>query len=78
MLRCLNYNRRYVNYLMLFGGSIIEYGCEIWGFANSKELERIHLKFLEYFLCVKSPTSNIPDIESRVDTPCISQNMCEF
>ena len=32
-----------------FWGSIIEYGCDIWGFANSKELERIHLKFLEYF-----------------------------
>ena len=42
-----------------FVGSIIEYGCEIWGFTKSKELERIHLKFLKYILCVKSSTSNM-------------------
>jgi len=29
-----------------FIGSILGYGSEIWGYTKSKEIERIHLKFL--------------------------------
>ena len=29
-----------------FVSSILNYGCEIWGYTKSKELERIHLKFV--------------------------------
>ena len=47
MLKSLNYNPRYyVNYSMLFFGYIIEYGCELWGFSKSKELEKSHLNYI--------------------------------
>ena len=42
-----------------FVGSILSYGSEIWGITKSKEIERIHLKFLKSILCVKSSTSNM-------------------
>ena len=41
-----------------FVGSILSYGCEVWGFTKSKELERIHLKFCKLILKVKTSTSN--------------------
>ena len=39
-------------------GSILSYGCEVWGFGKNKEIERIHLKFCKLVLNVKSSTSN--------------------
>ena len=42
-----------------FVGSILSYGSEIWGITKSKEIEKIHLKFLKSILCVKSSTSNM-------------------
>ena len=42
-----------------FVGSILSYGSEIWGITKSKEIERIHLKFLKYILCLKASTSNM-------------------
>ena len=41
-----------------FVGSILSYGCEVWGFSKSKELERIHLKFCKTILKAKTCTSN--------------------
>ena len=32
------------------------YACEIWGFSTSKEIERIHLKFLKSISNVKTTT----------------------
>ena len=29
-----------------FVASIINYACPIWGFTKSKDLERIHLKYI--------------------------------
>ena len=31
---------------------ILLYGCEIWGFSNLDRIERFHLKFCKYVLCV--------------------------
>ena len=42
-----------------FVGSTLNYGCEITGFSKSKQIERIHLKFLRYILNVKQSTSTI-------------------
>ena len=40
-----------------FVGCILGYGSEIWGYTKSKEIERIHLKFLKRFLNVKQSRS---------------------
>ena len=42
-----------------FVSSILNYGCEIWGYTKSKELERIHLKFCKQLLGVKTSTCNM-------------------
>ena len=39
-------------------GSILNYSAEVWGFKQSKELERIHLKFCKRILKLKTNTSN--------------------
>ena len=41
-----------------FVSSILNYGCPIWGFTKSKDLERIHLQFCKAILGVKQTTSN--------------------
>ena len=41
-----------------FISSLLNYGSPIWGFTKSKELERLHLKFLKSLLRVKASTSN--------------------
>lgn len=38
--------------------SILNYGCETWGFLNAECVERIHRKFLKYILNVKLSTNN--------------------
>ena len=42
-----------------FVGSVISYGCEVWGYSKSKDLERLHLKVLKRVLGVKLSTSNV-------------------
>jgi hypothetical protein len=39
-----------------FVGATLNYGCEIWGFGKSKEIERVHLKFCKHLLNVKMST----------------------
>ena len=41
-----------------FMGSILNYGCSVWGFSKSKEQERIHLRFCKRILGVKLTCSN--------------------
>lgn len=35
---------------------VLLYACEIWGYENIDIIEKIHLKFLKYILCMKSST----------------------
>ena len=39
------------------------YGCEIWGYENISILDKLHLKFVKYVLCVEqlTPTSMVLD-----------------
>ena len=37
----------------------ILYGCEIWGFSYLDTIERLHLKFCKYVLCVYKSTPNV-------------------
>ena len=41
-----------------FVGSILNFGCPIWGFSKSRELERVQLKFSKQILGVRSNSSN--------------------
>ena len=34
-------------------GSVLNYGCEIWGFQNGRDLEKVQLKYLKTLLGVK-------------------------
>ena len=44
--------------LLQFVGSTANYGAEIWGYTKSKEIERLHLKFLKRLLRVNQSTCN--------------------
>lgn len=37
---------------------ILSYGCEIWGFHPSPDIEKFHLSFCKRILCVKKSTQN--------------------
>ena len=37
---------------------ILQYGCEVWGFANAPVIERLHLRFCKRILGVKKSTQN--------------------
>ena len=39
-------------------GSVPNYGCEIWGFHNSKDVEKVQLQYLKTFLGVKKPLNS--------------------
>lgn len=34
----------------------MNYGADVWGYTNAKDLERVHLKFCKRLLGVKSST----------------------
>ena len=37
---------------------ILNYGAEVWGFAESKVIERVHLQYCKHLLGVKAQTQN--------------------
>ena len=37
---------------------ILLYGCEIWGFSNTDNIEKVHLKFCKLLLNLKKSTPN--------------------
>ena len=39
-------------------GSVLNYGCEIWGFHNGKNVEKVQLQYLKTLLGVKKTTSS--------------------
>ena len=43
----------------LLGLPILNYGCEIWSFAKSQNVEKNDLKFLKQILGVRRQTSNL-------------------
>ena len=38
---------------------ILTYGCEIWGYENTKQLEKLHLQFCRNILGVRTTTPNV-------------------
>ena len=39
--------------------SIINYGCNVWGFYTAVNIERVHRKFCIWLINVKMPTNNL-------------------
>ena len=49
------------NQISLFNSlvaAVLSYGCEVWGLAEAKKIETVHLSFLKYVLKVKKSTPN--------------------
>ena len=49
------------HYLQLFDKlvrPILQYSCEVWGFAHAQVIERLHLHFCKRILGVKKSTQN--------------------
>ena len=42
-----------------FVGSILNYSCEVWGFATAENIERVHRKFCKWLVNVKISTKNL-------------------
>ena len=38
---------------------ILNYGCEVWGFHDSQDIEKVHLRFLKRLLGVRQQTCNM-------------------
>ena len=61
LCKCQDYDLKPSTLCQLFDafvGSIINYGAEVWGYTKSKELERLHLKFLKRLFKVRLNTCN--------------------
>ena len=39
--------------------SVLYYGCEVWGFHKSPEIERVHIEYCKRILNVKTCTPNV-------------------
>lgn len=39
--------------------SILNYGCEVWGFSTAQNVERVHRKFCKWLINVKMSTNNL-------------------
>ena len=46
---------------------ILIYGCEIWGYENTKQLEKLHLQFCRNILGVRTTTPNFMTWENMVE-----------
>lgn len=39
--------------------SVLNYGCEIWGFHKARDIEKLHVMFCKHTLGVRQSTNNI-------------------
>ena len=56
-----------LNLFDCFVSSILCYGCEVWSFTNTDNIERVHRKFLKWLLNVKISTNNSALYVRQVD-----------
>ena len=59
--KCNNMNLNVETLLHLFDtyvGSILSYGCEVWGASKANDIEKVHTHFCKRILHVKKSTSN--------------------
>lgn len=47
------------NLFDLFVGSILNYSCEVWGFATAENIKRVHRKFCKWLVNVKMSAKNL-------------------
>ena len=61
--------------------SILTYGCEVWGYENTKQLEKLHLQFCRNILGVRTTTPNFMTYGELGRTPidiCIKLRIVNF
>ena len=59
--KCKNMNLNFKTILHLFDtyiGSVLMYGCEIWGTNKCLDIEKIHIDFCKHLLSVRKSTCN--------------------
>jgi hypothetical protein len=61
-----------------FVAATLSYVCEIWGFAKSKEIERVHLKLCKKLLNMKMSTCTNSIYEELGRFPMYIKNMLEL
>jgi hypothetical protein len=52
--------------------SVLYYGCEVWGFHKSPEIERVHIEYCKR-ACILNVKTCTPNIMSLVDILCSLQ-----
>ena len=61
---------------------ILTYGCEIWGYENTKQLEKLHLQFCRNILGVRTTTPNFMTYgelgTTAIDILCIKLRIVNF
>ena len=61
---------------------IFTYGCEIWGYENTKQLEKLHLQFCRNILGVRTTTPNFMTYgelgRTPIDILCIKLRIVNF
>jgi hypothetical protein len=60
---------------------ILTYGCEIWGYENTKQIEKLHLQFCRNILGVRTTTPNVMTWGELGRTPidiCIKLRIVNF
>ena len=61
--------------------SILTYGCEVWGYENNKQLEKLHLQYCRNILGVRTTTPNVMTYGELGRTPidiCIKLRIVNF
>ena len=38
---------------------VLSHGCEVWGFGDLTDIEKVHTDFMKYILHVKNNTPNV-------------------
>jgi hypothetical protein len=60
---------------------ILTYGCEVWGYENNKQLEKLHLQYCRNILGVRTTTANVMTYRELGRTPidiCIQLRIVKF
>ena len=61
---------------------ILTYGCEVWGYENTKQLEKLHLQFCRNILGIRTTTPNFMTYgelgRTPIDILCIKLRIVYF
>ena len=58
--------------------SILNYGCEVWGFSTVQNVERVHRKFCKWLINVQMSTNNLSSAVELGRVPLIISRQVRF